>query len=44
MTKFGQEDTGLDEGIENRGRYLIRAAGFKSELEWKDQFIILLVR
>ena len=44
MTKFGRKNTGLDKGIKDRGRYLVRAAGLKSELEWKDQFIILLVR
>ena len=44
MTKFGRKNTGLDKGIKDHDRYLIRAAGLKSELEWKDQFIILLVR
>ena len=44
MTKFGRKDTGFDKGIKDHGRYLVRAARLKSELEWKDQFIILLVR
>lgn len=44
MTKLDREDIGLDKRIENRGHYLIRAAGFKSKLEWKGQFIVLLVR
>ena len=44
MMKFGWKNTGLDKGIKDHGRYLVRTAGLKSELEWKDQFIILLVR
>ena len=44
MMKFGGKNIGLDKGIKDRGRYLVRAAGLKLELEWKDQFIILLVR
>ena len=44
MTKFGRKNIGLDKGIKDRDRYLVRAVGLKSELEWKDQFIILLVR
>ena len=44
MMKFGRENIGLDKGIKDRDRYLVRAVGLKSELEWKDQFIILLVR
>jgi len=44
IMKFDQKNTGLDKGIKDHGRYLVRAAGLKSELEWKDQFIILLVR
>ena len=44
MMKFGRKNIGLDKGIEDCGCYLVRAAGLKSELEWKDQFFILLVR
>ena len=44
MMKFDRKNIGLDKGIKDRGRYLVRATGLKSELEWKDQFIILLVR
>ena len=36
MTKFGWKDAGLDKGIEDCSRHLIRTALFKLEFEWKD--------
>ena len=36
MMKFGRKNTWLDKGIKDHGRYLVRAAGLKSELEWED--------
>ena len=44
VMKFGWKNAGLNKGIEDRNRCLIRTAGFKSEFEWKSQFIILIIR
>jgi len=44
VTKFGWENARFNKGIEDRSRYLIRIVGFKSEFEWKSQFIILIIR
>ena len=43
MMKFGWKNTGLDERIKDWSRCLVRTARFKSEVEWEDRLIVLIL-